>query len=146
MEDLKDGVYIKDNWACLFNCMSFIDSSLSAEEYYEKYMQTHPAKDPARNGGVPVELNKDALEKCGFTVETATSYPSPSEGICIIVYHTEGQMGHAVIWQNVKEDVEGEKFYIVVDPSQYVNYPNDGDKYTYAVNPKDVAQVWKITK
>lgn len=138
------GEILEENWACMFNCMTLINPSLSAREYYEKYMSTGPALDPARVGGLDISVHIQALQVCGFRVTEIYNFMEITDGITIVVYNMPSSgLTHAAIGVNFVKDTMDNlgneaDMVIVHDPSL------TSEKKEYRVNKLYVRAMYKI--
>lgn len=91
----KRGDIIKSDWACMFNCMNYLDSSKSAQEYYE-YFTSIFGIDAFEEGGLPYEYHVTALRACGFSCEETSSITGGGYHFLAIIDPGNGRT-HAVI-------------------------------------------------
>ena len=112
----KAGI-LNENWACVFNCMTFLNPSLSAWEYYKEYMASGPSKDPSRIGGLEDAVLINALQTCGFMVEETNRFSGAhTERYIGIFQNLDSAFNHAVLLIDRQESKNG-YVYTVYDPS-----------------------------
>ncbi|MFV0587895.1 hypothetical protein [Bacteroides reticulotermitis] len=118
----KRGAIIESDWACMFNCMNYLDSSRSAEEYYE-YFTSIFRIDASEVGGIPYEYHIAALKACGFSCEETNSMTVSGkvtyEQLAII--DPGNGRTHAVIIKSIDENGNAN----VYDPTLGKPYPID---------------------
>lgn len=130
---------IDEDWACLFNCLTYIDPSHSAKNYYEAYMETGPEEDPARIGGVNPENFNDVFNACGFKATETKAFGGSATNNYIGILNTSEDRSHAVIVLNyITEGLHKDEF-IVYDPSKT-------DEPYYYVNQWWIATFYEIPK
>lgn len=131
----KRGDIIDKPWACMFNCMNFIDPSKSADEYYKMYLEKSKGKDPSQTGGLYNKQRNKALKACGFSFEE-TKVINPSGGYqYIAIVNTAEKESHAVIITGKNADLVK-----VYDPSM------PEDKRSYDVNINYIGTMYRIEK
>ena len=118
-DDSKRGDIIDADLACMFNCMNYLDSSKSAQEYYE-YFTSIFRIDAFEEGGLPYEYHVTALRACGFSCEETGRFTDNSKYQQLAVINMgEGKRSHAVIINNVGTDSTNLQVY---DPSTSSSY------------------------
>lgn len=133
----KRGDIIKTDWACMFNCMNYIDSSRSAQEYYESFIGQYRDIDPIQNGGLTAANRIKALEACGFSFEEVnTVFYGGGGGVVQLVIFDAGASGgrtHAGIITG--KDENGDT--IIYDPTL---------QKAHHVKFDDIATVYRVKK
>lgn len=118
----KRGDIIKSDWACMFNCMNFINSSKSAEEYYKLFIEQYEDVDPIKDGGLTEANRIRALKACGFSFEEASTvfYEGGSGIIQLVVFDMDDSQGrtHAGIVTGKTKD----GYTIIYDPTTQASY------------------------
>ena len=133
----KRGDIIKSDWACMFNCMNFINSSKSAEEYYKLFIGGYKDVDPIKDGGLTEANRIKALEVCGFSFEEVNTvfYDGGSGIVQLVIFDMDDLQGrtHAGIVTGKTED----GYTIIYDPTI---------GKSYNINFARIATVYRVKK
>lgn len=130
----KRGDIIKSDWACMFNCMNYLDSSKSAQEYYE-YFTSIFGIDAFEEGGLPYEYHVTALRACGFSCEETSSITGGGYHFLAIIDPGNGRT-HAVIITEKNGDL-----VTIYDPSIISDKPEDK---SYKVHVGRIKTMYKV--
>lgn len=129
----KKGAIIESDWACMFNCMNFVNSSKSAQEYYELFTSTS-GLDASEVGGLPYEYHITALEACGFSCEETKSITGG--GYKFIAIIQAGERTHAIVITDKNKDI-----LTIYDPSVISTDPKDK---SYKVHVDRILKMYKV--
>jgi hypothetical protein len=130
----KRGDIIDADWACMFNCMNYLDSSKSAQEYYE-YFTSIFRIDAFEEGGLPYEYHVTALRACGFSCEETSSITGGGYHFLAIIDPGNGRT-HAVIITEKDGDL-----VTIYDPSIISDKPEDK---SYKVHVGRIKTMYKV--
>ena len=130
----KRGDIINSDWACMFNCMNYLDSSNSAQEYYE-YFTSIFGIDAFEEGGLPYEYHVTALRACGFSCEETSSITGGGYHFLAIIDPGNGRT-HAVIITEKNGDL-----VTIYDPSIISDKPEDK---SYKVHVGRIKTMYKV--
>lgn len=132
----KRGAYLKGDWACMFNCMNYIDPTLSAQEYYELFTRVSNI-DAAQSGGIPSEYRGKALEIAGFTFEEVNTvfYEGGGGILQLVIFYADDLQGRTHAGILTGKDEQG--YPMIHDPSRQGSYPINFDR---------IATVYRVKK